>query len=466
MSDLFHRAARDGLFDLIRSATKKDCNKRDEDGMTPVHYAASCGNVEALRILVGKGGDPDKTTPEGQTALHLSAGCGQLSCLSFLTNFGANVWALDNEGHTPLEEAARRGRMECVRHLDGLVAIQLIRNKKGVEKQKKQAKKETIKRIKKQEKLQKERDRQYEKKVIRENKNKHSNDKLTEVELYGTMNGKHHYYNGTHRSVKERPFSQLTSLSADFDNSIGNHSVRSHAFSDSVVTKSKVFGAFRSKLGSIGNKSGNDITLVHKSGFGDSGVYSNDSLARSNPTLTGDYHQKFKTSNQHLANSLNSLDIDDEDFHDMSTGHMIKKRDGRGNVTTEMHYDTSKSSRRLRNGSMASRASRNSHGSGDSSSINDFLSLRSIEFEDFVSDVDLENPEMVPLVTFLASLNLEQFASSLARESIDLHALSLCSDSDLREIGLPLGPRRKILDAIEKREHTLQNPGAMSDTRI
>ena len=55
MSDLFHRAARDGLYDLLRSATKKDCNKRDEDGMTAVHYAASCGNVEALRILVGKG---------------------------------------------------------------------------------------------------------------------------------------------------------------------------------------------------------------------------------------------------------------------------------------------------------------------------------------------------------------------------------------------------------------------------
>ena len=76
--------------------------------------------------------------------------------------------------------------MECVRHLDGLVAIQLIRNKKGVEKQKKQAKKDTIKRIKKQEKLQKQRDKQYEKKVIKETKKKHSNDKLSEVEFYGT----------------------------------------------------------------------------------------------------------------------------------------------------------------------------------------------------------------------------------------------------------------------------------------
>ena len=360
--------------------------------------------------------------------------------------------------------------MECVRHLDGLVAIQLIRNKKGVEKQKKQAKKDTIKRIKKQEKLQKQRDKQYEKKVIKETKKKHSNDKLSEVEFYETMNGnKYQFHNGTHRSVKERPFSQLTSLSSDYGESFGNESVRSHAFSDSVVTKSKVFGAFRSKLGSIGNKSGSNITLVHKTGLGGSGVYSNHALARSNPTIMRDYHQKFKTSNQQLTSSLNSLDIDDEDFNDMSIGHMIKKRDGRGNVTTEMHYDTNKQGRRFKTGSLASRASRasrNSHGSGDSSSVNDFLSLRSIEFEDFVSDVDLENPEMVPLVTFLASLNLEQFASSLARESIDLLALSLCSDSDLREIGLPLGPRRKILDAIEKREHILQNPGAMSDTRI
>lgn len=55
MVDPYHKAARDGITDLLKTATKRDTNRKDEDGMTPVHYAASCGNVEALRLLVGKG---------------------------------------------------------------------------------------------------------------------------------------------------------------------------------------------------------------------------------------------------------------------------------------------------------------------------------------------------------------------------------------------------------------------------
>ena len=55
MGDIYHKAARDSVLELLKTATKRDANRRDEDGMSPVHYAASCGNVEALRLLVGKG---------------------------------------------------------------------------------------------------------------------------------------------------------------------------------------------------------------------------------------------------------------------------------------------------------------------------------------------------------------------------------------------------------------------------
>ena len=55
MGDLYHKAARDSVLELLKTATKRDTNRRDEDGMSPVHYAASCGNVEALRLLVAKG---------------------------------------------------------------------------------------------------------------------------------------------------------------------------------------------------------------------------------------------------------------------------------------------------------------------------------------------------------------------------------------------------------------------------
>jgi ankyrin repeat protein len=49
------RAAKDGILDILKEATRSDCNSRDEDGMTPTLWAAFEGNLEALRLLVGRG---------------------------------------------------------------------------------------------------------------------------------------------------------------------------------------------------------------------------------------------------------------------------------------------------------------------------------------------------------------------------------------------------------------------------
>lgn len=49
------RAAKDGLLEILKEATRKDCNLKDEDGMTPTLWAAQEGNLDALRLLVGRG---------------------------------------------------------------------------------------------------------------------------------------------------------------------------------------------------------------------------------------------------------------------------------------------------------------------------------------------------------------------------------------------------------------------------
>uniref|UniRef100_A0A1I8FLP2 SAM domain-containing protein n=1 Tax=Macrostomum lignano TaxID=282301 RepID=A0A1I8FLP2_9PLAT len=51
------------------------------------------------------------------------------------------------------------------------------------------------------------------------------------------------------------------------------------------------------------------------------------------------------------------------------------------------------------------------------------------------------------LELFLTCLGLPDCMPALAREQIDLDSLSLCTDADLQTLGLPLGPRRKILEA-------------------
>jgi len=40
MTDLYHRAARDGNIQVLNETTRKDCNSKDEDGRTPTHWAA------------------------------------------------------------------------------------------------------------------------------------------------------------------------------------------------------------------------------------------------------------------------------------------------------------------------------------------------------------------------------------------------------------------------------------------
>lgn len=51
----FARAAQDGYVSILKEATKRDCNAKDDDGMTPTLWAAFKGHLEALRTLVGRG---------------------------------------------------------------------------------------------------------------------------------------------------------------------------------------------------------------------------------------------------------------------------------------------------------------------------------------------------------------------------------------------------------------------------
>jgi len=55
---------------------------------------------------------------------------------------------------------------------------------------------------------------------------------------------------------------------------------------------------------------------------------------------------------------------------------------------------------------------------------------------------------MNALTEWLANLGLSHFEPLLASHEIDLDALRLLSDADLAMLGIPLGPRRKMLDAI------------------
>ncbi|KAB5543726.1 hypothetical protein PHYPO_G00082900 [Pangasianodon hypophthalmus] len=53
----------------------------------------------------------------------------------------------------------------------------------------------------------------------------------------------------------------------------------------------------------------------------------------------------------------------------------------------------------------------------------------------------------------LMSIGLEEHLRILQKEQIDMESLMLCSQSDLRDLGIPLGPCKKIMNCVKKWKH-------------
>lgn len=73
--------------ELVRMliAAGADVNKPNPQGMTPVHIAAFCNNLEILKILIEAGGDIHKPDNDGKTALHHAKSIwGTTECETYL----------------------------------------------------------------------------------------------------------------------------------------------------------------------------------------------------------------------------------------------------------------------------------------------------------------------------------------------------------------------------------------------
>ncbi|XP_028395574.1 ankyrin repeat and SAM domain-containing protein 4B-like [Dendronephthya gigantea] len=436
MSAIYHKAAKDGLLEVIRHVNKRDANKRDEDGMTPVHWAASCGNLECLRILCAKGGDPDKPCYDGSTSVHLAAACGQFHCLVFLTKFGSNIWSLDNQYHTPLEEAAARGQLDCVQYLDRVVAEQMLHHRARANKQKKEAEKIARKRMKKVERHQKKRDKEYAKRVKRQN---------------GVVvsDSKENIPNERWMAGKKRTSS---TNSSNPPNNTGFESIRR---AQSLEHFSQITGKKTGK--SAQNERAKSVQGSVRQTFLGSRIRSG-----SASSLNGG-----------KSRSLTSLDSANIILHPKAIRagngnfvgrpkdqYIVRSSDGHGNSFTSVEN--------MKFGSLSSYNSRTSTLPSSRLSWGSSRSMDSDLDTDIGEDEVLQtnDPKLAPLMTFLASLNLEQFTITMKRESIDMKALALCTDDDLKSAGIPLGPRRKILEAIDRRKRACAEPGPMMDTHL
>ncbi|XP_016994983.2 acyl-CoA-binding domain-containing protein 6 [Drosophila takahashii] len=77
-----------------------DLAKLDEHGMALIHWATDRNAVEIIRFLVHSGASVDQRDAEQQTPLHYAASCGHLEALRCLLELRANLELCDSDGQT------------------------------------------------------------------------------------------------------------------------------------------------------------------------------------------------------------------------------------------------------------------------------------------------------------------------------------------------------------------------------
>ncbi|XP_061567503.1 pre-mRNA splicing regulator USH1G isoform X2 [Cololabis saira] len=472
MNDRYHKAARDGYLDLLKEATRKDLNAPDEDGMTPTLWAAYHGNLEALRLIVARGGNPDKCDIWGNTPLHLGAANGHLNCLFFLVSFGANIWCLDNDYHTPLDMAATKNHMDCVRYLDSIAVKQTGLNPKLVSKLKDRAFRDAERRIKECVKMQKKHHQRMERKFHKEASEASASDVMSFSSYSSSsLSNKLHNFSTANVSV---PYSQATLHATTRGKTKIQKKLEKRKQGESSF---KIYEDGRKSVRSLsGLQLGNDVMFVKQ------GTYINSKdRGRRNVRDMFPRNNVDAISRAMSEPDLHGLDVDYSEISTDSGHDSLFNRPGLGTMVFRRNYvsggmfniggqDTASVARSGNNVRLRSRLQQQA--GLDEDSIGSAHSLQERNMEELPWDEielgldDDDEPDTSPLEVFLATQSMSEFYSIFKREKIDLAALQLCSDHDLKSIHIPLGPRKKILDACKRRLETIEDPDSIEDSEL
>ncbi|CCA73881.1 related to 26s proteasome subunit p28 [Serendipita indica DSM 11827] len=106
-----------GLLRALLETNPEALDSLDDDGRTPLHWAASVGAKEIVQFLLGMKAQVDKPDLSGWTALHMATSAGHQEVVVELLGAGADVKRTNDKGLTALHYAASRSRTEIGRLL-------------------------------------------------------------------------------------------------------------------------------------------------------------------------------------------------------------------------------------------------------------------------------------------------------------------------------------------------------------
>jgi|GEM_PF-6302030 hypothetical protein len=116
---MLHLAAAAGDITVLRIELQQHhVNVCDDEGLTPLHYAAKEGKVETVNELLSWDADIDAQDSKGRTSLFFAASRNRLHVVESLLASGANRNLATADGRTPLAVAESNWFEEVVMALD------------------------------------------------------------------------------------------------------------------------------------------------------------------------------------------------------------------------------------------------------------------------------------------------------------------------------------------------------------
>lgn len=494
-SERYHKAAKDGLLEVLKEATRKEANSKDADGMTPTLWAAFEGKIDALRLLVGRGGEPDKSDQFGNTALHLAAAKGHVQCVDFLVKFGVNVFALDIDHHSAKDLSAINNRDDILRYLDSAMSSLEIADRKKAKSMKDKAQKMSQKKADKYRERQQKMDQESE---VMPMPHRPSTglaalrQKLLRSGSQGNLNNQS-IAPATRRDT-------LTSNSQSFSTLVrGTLSTGPRG-----AAQRKIQHAQRAKLmNQTGEEGDSDFKVGEVEPGGRRSTRSLHGIQRDSDVLfVGTFSSNSGTGKRGKITDIFEVaemdpDVDDEDGTDGNLSRSISQPNFFGAANDEdeireqvMLQRPSSIFDRPMLGELAFPRSveaiisqynpdndqletaRDSTGKAPTAQTQKRINPRS-HLVNSDSDSDKSSDESDdseentnPLERFLAAWGLDEYYSAFQKEKIDLDTLLLLNEGDLKALGLPVGPHRKLVIAVEERRNALSNPGPITDSRL
>ena len=118
---ILHNACNKGEFELVKHLVESYTallTMRDNEGMTPFHYAGWSGSVELTEYLITCHCDALDTASNGRAVLHIACQEGKLELVKHLVeNYPALLTMRDKEEMTPLHHAGWSGSVELTEYL-------------------------------------------------------------------------------------------------------------------------------------------------------------------------------------------------------------------------------------------------------------------------------------------------------------------------------------------------------------